>query len=72
MDAPAATTLTTTRDTRPLGLACPKCGGRELTVSATRSPAPGMKIRHRTCTGCGTRLKSREVLITTAIVELNT
>lgn len=56
----------------PKGLYCPTCRGVRLTVTHSQRPAPGVRIRYRRCTACGSRVKTREtiVLVTSAPLKL--
>lgn len=47
----------------PRGLYCPDCRGVRLTVTDTTRPAPGVRIRYRSCSACGCKLKTREVVV---------
>jgi len=47
----------------PKGLHCPGCKGFRLTVTDTVKPAAGVRIRYRCCSACGTRIKTREVIV---------
>lgn len=48
----------------PRGLYCPHCHGIRLMVSATKRPQPGVKIRYRQCSACGTKVKTTERITT--------
>ncbi|WP_439628803.1 NrdR family transcriptional regulator [Gemmata sp.] len=47
----------------PKGLYCPNCRGVRLTVSSSKKPAPGVKVRYRKCSTCGHRFTTREVVV---------
>ncbi|VTU02447.1 : Ogr_Delta [Gemmataceae bacterium] len=51
-------------DPNPKGLYCPNCRGVRLTVSSSKKPAPGIKVRYRRCSTCGHRFSTREVVVT--------
>ncbi|HVL14486.1 MAG TPA: hypothetical protein VM529_18075 [Gemmata sp.] len=44
------------------GISCPTCRGQRLAVSYTHQPAPGVRVRYRECSACGTRMKTRETV----------
>lgn len=45
------------------GMYCSSCHGVRLTVASTYSPLPGVKVRYRRCSACGSRVTTREVVV---------
>lgn len=44
----------------PKGIYCPSCRGVRFTVVTTRRPCPGLTVRYRRCTACGTKITTED------------